>query len=95
MSDERTHRPRNIIAQLHRRRECLWQRNYVAPINAMRRGAELLILTGQPGDVIQISHAEFGFEIAVIKLHVGGKMSLTWTLEGMNKGNEDGQADAS
>ena len=49
----------------------LWTRHYSSIENALKKGVELSILTGQPGDVLEITDANFEFLIATLKLKVG------------------------
>lgn len=60
---------------LHRRRgnstEEIWVKFFSSISNCIRRGSELAVLTGQPGDVLEITHSNFGFLIATIKLKQG------------------------
>lgn len=49
----------------------------LARINtALPRAIQLLVMNGQPGDVAEIAHAEFGFQIATIRIHVGGRFTI-------------------
>lgn len=73
-------RKRSILAELHRpvgdRTEVVWRRHYTRVSRAIPRAVELCLLDGQPSDRIEFSHSEFGFQIAVVTLHVGGSISL-------------------
>lgn len=40
---------------------------------AISRGAELAILEGMPGDVLEISSSNFGYLVATVKLSVNAK----------------------
>ena len=51
--------------------EEIWTKFFSSVSNCIRRGSELAVLTGQPGDVLEITHSNFGFLIATIKLKVG------------------------
>ena len=66
---------RPITVKLHRlmnhSTEVMWTRYYATATNAIRRGVELAILTGHPGDVLEVSSSHFGFLIATVKLAVG------------------------
>lgn len=55
-------------------------RYYTQLTNAIPRAMQLLLLHGQPGDVAEISNANFGFQIATIKVHVGGRFTITTVL---------------
>jgi hypothetical protein len=65
------------MATLHRRRgnstEVVWIRFYTKLSKALARGVELALLTGQPGDVLEISSSNFGYDIATVKLSVNAK----------------------
>lgn len=43
---------------------------------AVPRMIQLLIQNGHPGDVVEIAHSEWGFQIATVKIHVGGKLTI-------------------
>jgi hypothetical protein len=66
---------RPIVAKLHRSMnhttEVMWIRYYSNATNAIRRGVELAILTGHPGDTLEVSSSHFGYLIATVKLTVG------------------------
>lgn len=69
---------RPILAELRRDgysefSTLVWKRHYSTISRAIPRAIELA-LTGNtmPGDVVEFSHAEFGFQIATLKLRVGG-----------------------
>jgi hypothetical protein len=51
-------------------------RRYARISTALPRILQLLILEGQPKDIVQISLADHGTWIADIKLHVGGKITI-------------------
>jgi len=75
---------RNILATFHTRNAAktlvlnpnLRPRRYVRVQTAIPRAVEILLWLGSPGDVVELSHAEFGFTIATIKVHVGGKVTI-------------------
>ena len=73
---------RKIIATLNRvegnKRVVVWTRTYVRFDTAAPRAVELGLLTGQPGDVVQISSILTGLEIGTVKIHAGGKIVVQW-----------------
>lgn len=70
---------RPILAILHRKVSygtmVIWTRHYARLDRAIPRAVQLAMLDGQPGDVIEFAHAEFGFQIATLKLSVGKNAS--------------------
>lgn len=72
---------RPILAQFHRKNEVLWTRTYNRISTAIPRSVELAILEGQPGDVVEFSNANFGFQIATVKLSVTGKIDIKFSRE--------------
>lgn len=76
MAIKKTHK-RPIKATLHRKKgnstKVVWERYYGSIASAMKRGVELTILEGQPGDVLELTHSNFEFLIATLKLKVGSK----------------------
>ena len=72
---------RPILAELHRKgwhpaTDTVWVRHYSAISRAIPRAVELALLAGVPGDVVEFSHAEHGFQIATVKLMVGGRIDI-------------------
>jgi hypothetical protein len=68
---------RPILATWHRgSTEIRKPRRYSRVSTALPRILQLLLLEGQPKDVVQISLADFGTWIADIKISVGGKISI-------------------
>lgn len=63
---------RKIAATLHRRKgkstEVIWVRYYTKVSKAVLKASELAILTGEPGDVVEITSSNFGYPIATVKL---------------------------
>lgn len=74
---------RNIVATLNRvegnKRVVVWTRTYARFDTAAPRAVELGILTGQPGDVVQIASILTGLEIGTVKIHAGGSITVKWT----------------
>ena len=70
---------RNVLAILSRNGKYVNQRNYVRVQNAIRRSTERAFIDGEPGDVIELSHARTGIQIGTIKLSVGNKLYAQWT----------------
>lgn len=69
---------RPVLAQLHRGTEVVWTRHYSTIVNAYRRAVELSMIIGHPGDVVEFSNTNHGFQIGTVKLHVGGKIDIEW-----------------
>ena len=76
MSVRKVHK-RPIRATLHRVKgngvTVVWARYCASISSALKRGVELAILSGHPKDVLELSHSNFGFLIATLKLKVGSK----------------------
>lgn len=51
----------------------LWSRYFSNIENAITRGVMLALLTGEPGDVLEITSSNYGYLIATIKLKVNAK----------------------
>lgn len=43
---------------------------------AVPRGVAILLCEGQPGDVVEVASNDFGFQIATIKVHAGGRLTI-------------------
>lgn len=68
---------RNYIVTLHRARQPVGTpRHYSRLDTAFPRCVQRLLQDGQPGDLYEVAHAEFGFQIGTIKVHTGGKIDL-------------------
>ena len=72
---------RPTLATLHRKgwhefTDVVWNRHYSATTRAIHRAVELALLSGMPGDVVEFSHADYGFQIATVKLLVGGRIDI-------------------
>ena len=52
-------------------------RRYTRISNSVPRAVYLLMMKGQPGDVVEIASADFGFQAMTVKLHVGGGLTIT------------------
>lgn len=68
---------RPLIATWHRSHQQIGRPRYFVRVStALPRLIQLLILEGQPRDVIELASNEHGFQVAVIRIHAGGKMNL-------------------
>lgn len=54
--------------------------HYVRLDTAIPRAINHLLLHGMPGDVFELAHSEFGFQVATVKVHVGGKITIRWRI---------------
>lgn len=70
---------RHIVATLHHKGKPVWNRRYARIDTAFPRAVELLIIDGEPGDVIEFSHSEYGFQIGTVKIKAGGKITINIT----------------
>ena len=52
-------------------------RHYTKINNAVTRAVSLLLEYGRPGDVAEIFSRNFGYQIATVKIHVGGRFTIT------------------
>lgn len=69
---------RPIIATLHRKNKPIWTRHYSRIDSAIPRLTFHMLMDGEPGDVMALSHAVTGLEIGTVKLSVGNKLKTTW-----------------
>jgi len=72
---------RPILATVFRKKIPHAVRRYARIDTAYPRALQILIQQGEPGDVVEFSHSEWGFQIGWIKIHVGGKISGEWVKE--------------
>lgn len=72
---------RPILATFYHKNEQKNARRYARIDTALPKAVYRLILEGEPGDVIEFSHAEWGFQIGTAKIKVGGNIILNWTEE--------------
>jgi len=56
--------------------EVLKARRFVRLDTAVPRMIQLLMLNGEPGDVVEIASYEFGFSALTITAHVGGGFTI-------------------
>ena len=70
---------RPIAAALNRGGRVLWTKRYARLDTALPRGIYYALMEGQPKDVLELYHAEFGFQIATVMLHVGGQITIQIT----------------
>lgn len=71
---------RNLILTLHRKRKQMWVRNYSRIDTAVPRATQLLILEGEPGDVMELAHVN-GKQLGTIKMKVNGHIVANWEWE--------------
>ena len=84
---------RQIRATLHRLQPGtkasaeVWTRYYETVTSALSRGVNLALLTGEPGDVLELSSSNYGYQIATLKIKVGSKnlasMVIDFQIEGV------------
>lgn len=70
---------RPILATLYRKHQPVWVRRYSRITTALPRAVQLALLEGQPGDVVEFAHSDFGFQIATVKLSVNGHIRIEVT----------------
>jgi len=66
---------RNIIVELHRKKKVLWRQCYKSVDNAIPKATYHLMHTGNPGDIMEVSHAISGKWLGEVKIHAGGKIT--------------------
>ena len=73
---------RPLIATWYRKpgQPAMKTRHYARLTTAVPRSIALLLEEAHPGDVVEIAHSEWGFQVATIKVHVSGKIDLNWTI---------------
>lgn len=59
----------------------VWTRFFNKVSASLSRGVELAVLTGQPGDVLEISSSNYGYAIATVKLGVSTKGMINIKIE--------------
>lgn len=52
-------------------------RRYTLLSTAIPRAVQLLMLSGQPGDVVELASHDFGFQVMSVKLHANGNLTIT------------------
>lgn len=73
---------RKVVATFFRstgpsqQREAVWSRRYSWMDTAMPRAVQLLMTEGVPGDVVEFSSAEHGFQLGVLRVLPRGKFDL-------------------
>lgn len=68
-----------IAAVIYHRQRPLRTRRYARINTAVPRAITWLLLSGEPGDLVEFSMAEFGTQLAVVKVHAGGRIIITLT----------------
>lgn len=68
---------RPFIGSYVRKNVVLKTRNYARLNTALPRAMTALLTEGQPGDTFELASREFGFQIATIRVHVGGKFTVS------------------
>lgn len=66
----------SFTRKVDNRYEVLNMRHYARLNTAIPKSIARLLDYGQPGDKVEIAHAEHGFQIAVISAHVGGVIRI-------------------
>jgi len=71
---------RPILATIFRKNIAHAVRHYARVDTAFPRAVQILMQHGEPGDVVEFAHSEHGFQIGTVKIHVGGKINVKWTI---------------
>lgn len=83
---------RQIRARLHRLQPGsnasveIWTRYYNTVTSALSRGVMYALMTGEPGDVLELSSANHDYPIATLKIKVGSKSLSTMVIDFQLKG---------
>ena len=67
---------RPIIATFYHRKRAARPRHFARVDTAVPRCMLRLLQHGEPGDVIELAHAEFGFQIGTLKIQAGGAFTI-------------------
>lgn len=70
--------PRPLVATLFSNRKPVWVRYYARLDTAVRKSVHLAVLEGEPGDVIEFSSRQFGYQIGTVVIHVLGRLTVSW-----------------
>lgn len=65
-----------IAANIHIRGKVTKVRRYSKVVKAFPKAVEILLMDGNPGDTVELTNHDFGFEIGCVKVHVGGRISV-------------------
>lgn len=68
-----------VASYLNDKKNLVWKRHYARIETILRKAVEVLVLEGSPGDAIEIAHSDFGFQVAVVKIHAGGKINIDFS----------------
>lgn len=71
-----TERALPIAAVIYHRQRPLRTRRYARIQTAIPRAISWLLLEGEPGDLVEFSLAHSGTQLAVIKVHAGGGITI-------------------
>lgn len=72
---------RPIIATLFHKNQPVYTRHYARVTTAIPRSIAIILERGEPGDVVELAHGEWGFQIATIKVQVGASIKLQLSTE--------------
>lgn len=67
---------RNIVCELSRKGQVTYTRRYKWIDTAVARSIQVLLQTGEPGDVLQVSHYKTGLEFGSVKVGAGGRLTF-------------------
>lgn len=69
---------RPILATVFRKGKKTSKRQYARITTAFPRAVQVLMETAQPGDVVEFAHADWGFQIGWVKIHVDCLIEMHW-----------------
>lgn len=67
---------RPILATYYRRHQPITTSRYARITTAFPKALTRLLLDGEPGDVVEFAHAEYGFQIGTVKIHTHGRLTI-------------------
>ena len=81
MSKKRKSSSRPFVASYIHNGVVTHMRHYARINTVIPRAVTHLLDTGHPGDIVEIAHNEFGFQIGTVKVRAGGRIEIKWQLE--------------
>lgn len=72
---------RPILATILRKHIAQSVRHYSRISTAFPKAVQLLIESGEPGDVVEFASSDFGYQIGTVKIHAGGKIDVRWLIK--------------
>lgn len=71
---------RQIVACMYNMdKELVWKRYYARIDTAVRRSVQVAMLEAYPGEVVEFSSRDFGYQIGTVKMQTMGRIQVDWT----------------